>query len=73
MTQLIDAIYEDGVLKPTEALNLPQHSRVRISVEVVEPRPGSPEAVKRFLDHAKATRMTSTEPHLTRDQLHERR
>jgi predicted DNA-binding antitoxin AbrB/MazE fold protein len=32
MSQLIDALYEDGVLKPLEPLNLAEHQRVRVSV-----------------------------------------
>lgn len=36
----IHAIYENGVFKPTEPVNLPEHCRVRIepdSVEAMEP------------------------------------
>ncbi len=32
MSQLIHAIFEDGVLKPLEPLNLAEHQRVRVSV-----------------------------------------
>ena len=32
MTQDIDAIYEDGVLKPLEPLHLAEHQHVRVSV-----------------------------------------
>jgi len=32
MTQHVDAIYEDGVLKPLKPLNLSEHERVRVSV-----------------------------------------
>ena len=32
MVQHIDAVYEDGVLKPLEPLNLSEHQRVRVSV-----------------------------------------
>lgn len=35
MSQLIHAIYEDGVLKPLEPLNLPEHKRVCVSVAAV--------------------------------------
>ena len=30
--QTLDAVYEDGVLKPLEALDLEEHQRVRITV-----------------------------------------
>jgi predicted DNA-binding antitoxin AbrB/MazE fold protein len=33
MTITIDATYEDGVLKPTEALPLAEHARVRLTAE----------------------------------------
>lgn len=35
MSQIIDAIYEDGVLKPLEALKLSEHARVRIQISPV--------------------------------------
>jgi predicted DNA-binding antitoxin AbrB/MazE fold protein len=33
ISQQVNAIYEDGVLKPLEPLNLAEHQRVRVSVE----------------------------------------
>ena len=33
--QTIIAIYEDGVLKPTEPLDLPEHAEVRLTIEVL--------------------------------------
>ena len=33
MTITVDAIYENGVLKPAEPLPLQEHERVRLSVE----------------------------------------
>ena len=38
MTKTIDAIYEDGVLKPLEPINLKEHTRVRLILEVEEQR-----------------------------------
>jgi predicted DNA-binding antitoxin AbrB/MazE fold protein len=32
MARVIDAIYENGTLKPLEALDLPEHQRVRITI-----------------------------------------
>jgi predicted DNA-binding antitoxin AbrB/MazE fold protein len=32
MAWVIDAIYENGTLKPLEALDLPEHQRVRITI-----------------------------------------
>ena len=36
MSQVIDAIYEEGVLKPLEPLNLKEHARVRIQISMEE-------------------------------------
>jgi predicted DNA-binding antitoxin AbrB/MazE fold protein len=33
VTQVIQAIYEDGVFKPVEVPNLPEHQQVRIVVQ----------------------------------------
>ncbi len=33
MSRTIEAIYEDGVLKPLEPLGLPEHARTRVTVE----------------------------------------
>ena len=41
MARTIEAIYEDGVLKPVEPLQLAEHTKVRITVETKE------EALKR--------------------------
>ena len=32
MARVVDAIYEAGMLKPLEALDLPEHQRVRITI-----------------------------------------
>jgi predicted DNA-binding antitoxin AbrB/MazE fold protein len=32
MARVVDAIYEQGMLKPLEALDLPEHQRVRITI-----------------------------------------
>lgn len=33
MSRTIDAIYEDGVLKPLEPLDLPEHAKTRVTIE----------------------------------------
>ena len=33
MTQIIDAIYEEGVLKPLEPLDIQEHAKVRVIIE----------------------------------------
>jgi predicted DNA-binding antitoxin AbrB/MazE fold protein len=37
MDRVVDAIYEQGTLKPLEALDLPEHQRVRITIHGVPP------------------------------------
>ncbi len=34
MTKTIDAIYENGVLRPLEPINIKEHTKVRITLEV---------------------------------------
>lgn len=41
MTQTIEAIYEEGVLKPLQRLELNEHAQVRVTVETVGPSEGS--------------------------------
>lgn len=34
MPHIIDAIYEDGLLKPVQPLDIREHTRVRITIEI---------------------------------------
>jgi predicted DNA-binding antitoxin AbrB/MazE fold protein len=36
MTQVIQAIFEDGVLKPLQQLQLSDHTQVRLTVETID-------------------------------------
>jgi len=36
MSQIIDAIYEEGVLKPLKPLNLKEHTRVQLQISMGE-------------------------------------
>jgi len=36
MTTAVEAIYENGLLRPLQPLALPEHARVRISMEILE-------------------------------------
>jgi predicted DNA-binding antitoxin AbrB/MazE fold protein len=38
MARIIDAVYEDGVLKPLKPINLKEHTKVRLIVEIEEER-----------------------------------
>jgi predicted DNA-binding antitoxin AbrB/MazE fold protein len=69
--QTVTAIFENGVLKPTSPLSLPERTEVRITIETLEN------------DQQKAEKLVTLEAlwriskphsrHLTRDELHERR
>ena len=45
MAQIISAIYENGVLKPLEAINLKEHSKVYLTIEVEEERKNKVEEI----------------------------
>jgi predicted DNA-binding antitoxin AbrB/MazE fold protein len=49
MTQTITATFEDGVLKPTEPLDLPAHAEVRVTVELLPTSPLTIRDLKTFL------------------------
>jgi predicted DNA-binding antitoxin AbrB/MazE fold protein len=42
----VDAVYEDGVLKPLSALDLAEHQRVRVTIDVPA---GEPPALQAWL------------------------
>ena len=42
MSMQVEAVYEDGVLKPLQPLDLTEHEHVVVSVTKVSPTPGPP-------------------------------
>ena len=75
MIQKIEAIYTNGVLKPTQRLDLHEQERVQITVEPLE-RPNELQRAKAFEEFragAAAMNFRSVGPYPTRDELHERR
>lgn len=70
--QTITATFENGVLKPSQPLNLPDHSQVRITIERVESSLQIDDKLA-ALESLWRNSKTHSEEHLTRDQLHERR
>ncbi len=42
MLMIVDAIYENGVLRPLESLDLAEHQQVRVIVEVAAPGATAP-------------------------------
>lgn len=77
MIRTTEAIFENGVLKPVEAMNFREGQRVRITVEEVERQPPTEAeraaALKQFFENADRMGFRSEGPFPTRDELHERR
>ncbi len=78
MTQTITATFEDGVLKPAQPLDLPEHAQVRLTIETLHSEiqkqwDATKEERLAALEELWKTPVCSTEPHMTRDQLNERR
>ncbi len=71
MMQTITAIFEDGVLKPAQPLNLPNHAQVRITVEPLVPDAQSAEKLAALQALWQLSRAHGER--LTREELHERR
>jgi len=72
MTQTIEAIYADGVLKPTAELPLRDNQRVRLIVETIdEPRTDREAAVARLKAGIASMRFFSEEPLPSREELEE--
>lgn len=78
MTQTITATFEDGVLKPAQPLDLPEHAQVRLTIEPLKSAvqmewdAKKKERLAALEEFLKMARVHSGEP-MTRDQLHERR
>jgi predicted DNA-binding antitoxin AbrB/MazE fold protein len=73
MVQVVNATFENGVFKPDTKVNLPPQTRVRLSLEIVEPdvetRRKGLEELERIWQEVS---VDSGGERLTRDQLHER-
>lgn len=76
MSQVVTAVYEDGVLKPAEPLNLAPHTTVQLTIEELPHDAGPPTAEEKLAMLQQMFRQSkdfSSAPHMTRDELHERR
>ena len=73
MPQRTEAVYSDGVLKPTRALSLRDQQRVRLLVEPIDEEAGDRQAALGRL-RAGIARMQffSKGPLPTREELHDR-
>jgi predicted DNA-binding antitoxin AbrB/MazE fold protein len=73
MTQIIEAIYTDGVLKPTAELPLRDNQRVRLTVETMDETNTDREAaVTRLKAGIASMRFFSEGPLPGREELHDR-
>jgi predicted DNA-binding antitoxin AbrB/MazE fold protein len=73
MTQITEAIYTHGVLKPTVDLNLREQQRVRVIVEPIEDSLADRDAaVARLKAGIAGMQFFSNGPLPTRDDLHDR-
>lgn len=74
MTKVIEAIYSKGLLRPVEELGLPEAQRVRLIVQTIDnDHDGDRDAARtRLIERFKHSKLRSTEPLPTRDQLYER-
>lgn len=78
MTQTIEAIYADGVLKPTAELPLRDNQRVRLSIETIDEtidrtKMDREAAVTRLEAGIASMRFFSEGPLPSREELHDRR
>jgi predicted DNA-binding antitoxin AbrB/MazE fold protein len=74
MTQKVEAIYSDGVLKPAQDLGLADKQRVRLTVETIdEPERDRDEAIARLKAGVASMSFFSEGPLPSREELHDRR
>ena len=74
MTQKVEAVYTDGILKPTGELSLKDKQRVRLTVETIDEPAGDREAaIARLRAGIASMRFFSEEPLPSREELHARR
>jgi len=73
MTQTIEAIYTDGVLKPTSELPLRDNQRVRLTVETIDETKMDRAAVTELKVGIASMCFFSVGPLPSREELHDRR
>ena len=76
MTTHVSATLIDGVLKPDEAIALPDQTRVHLTIEPIEeapPKTTAQEALQRIEARLRERPIHAGDLHFTRDELHERR
>ena len=74
MTTVMTGTLIDGVVKLDETVNLPDNSRVSVSIEPIDHDPDKAKAaLESFLKRADQRDFNSAGIRFTRDELHERR
>jgi hypothetical protein len=74
MSQTINATFADGAFKPDEIPNLPTNARVRLTIECLDAlTEDRAEALRELEDLWESEPVRTTQPALSRDQLHDRR
>lgn len=74
MTQKVEAIFSNGVLKPAQDLGLADKQRVRLTVETIdEPERDRDEAIARLKAGVASMSFFSEGPLPSREELHDRR
>ena len=66
MPKTIEAIYEDGVLKPIQSLNIKEHQLVKIIITSHDLEE-IPDAVKKIINHLKGPLPTRTPAEMAKD------
>ena len=68
----VTAIFENGVFRPLQAIDLPSSTQVRITIELSPTETAKEEAWRKLQELWNTIKIESDEPRLTRDELHER-
>ena len=71
MNQIVTATFDGSVFKPDVPITLPDRTRVRLVIELIDANEKS-KFLEEFDQLCDEHPIYSTEPDLTRDQLHER-
>ena len=72
MTQIIEAVYVNGVLKPSGKLNLEEQQHVRLIVQPIEAGVDRQSALARLKAGIASMQFSSDGPLPSREELHER-
>ena len=69
----VTATFVDGLLRPDDRLALPDHTRVKLTIETIGPAPDATAAWNALKARLAQWPVHGGGQHFTRDELHERR